>query len=91
MLYQDEIFIKINDMINLTRWYNFNIMFKYLIIEFIVAIIGFIAVATIIVHFVRLKNVRGGFKKIGLWLPVLVLVFAFFLGLAGNRTLKGSF
>jgi nitrite reductase (NO-forming) len=66
-------------------------MFKYLIWEIIAAVVGVVAFVILVVHIVKKGNVSKTIKKPGIFIPVILLVVAFFAGLISNRTYAPDF
>ena len=66
-------------------------MFTYLIFELISALVGCIAFVLILRYLWRRGHIKKIFRQKWLYIPVLLLVIAFFAGLLANRTYAPSF
>ncbi len=66
-------------------------MFKYLIIETLAAVVGGAAILFIVIHFLRQKSVVKFLKTIHFWIPFLIFVLAFFVGMFANKTYPPHF
>ncbi len=66
-------------------------MFKYLILEIISAIVGLVAFVVIVRHIWKQGHFHSIFKKKWLYVPITLIVVAFFTGLLANRTYSPDF
>lgn len=66
-------------------------MLTFLIFEILSVIAGVIALGFLIVHLFRHKSVRTAVKERGFYVPLIMLVAAFFVGLIANRTYPPNF
>lgn len=66
-------------------------MFKYLIFEMISGIVGFIAFIVIVRYVWKQGHFHSIFKQKWLYIPVALIVIAFFTGLVANKTYPPDF
>lgn len=66
-------------------------MFKYLIFEMISGIVGFIAFVIIVRYIWKQGHFHSIFKQKWLYIPVALIVIAFFTGLVANKTYPPDF
>lgn len=66
-------------------------MFKYLIFEIISGIVGFIAFIVIVRYIWKQGHFHSIFKQKWLYVPVALIVIAFFTGLVANKTYPPDF
>jgi len=60
-------------------------VFKYLVFEAIAALVGVVALISLIIHLLRWPGARF-LKEKGIYIPVILFTLAFFTGLIANRT-----
>lgn len=66
-------------------------MFKYLIFEIISALVGIVAFIMIIRYVWQKKHIHRLFEQKWLYIPVILIVIAFFAGLIANKTYPPDF
>jgi hypothetical protein len=66
-------------------------MYKYLIFEILSALVGAIAIIFIFVWLWKKKHLHRVVRKPSLYIPVTLLIIAFFAGLISNRTYSPDF
>ena len=66
-------------------------MFKYLIFEVIAALVGLVAFIAIAIYLWKQGHVHRVVKQKWLWLPIVLLVLAFFAGLVAHKTYPPDF
>lgn len=66
-------------------------MFKYIIFEVVSGVVGAAALIVIIISLWRKKNVNLFIKQKRLYIPVALIVIAFFTGLVANKTYPPNF
>lgn len=66
-------------------------MFIYLIFEIIAALVGAIALIALFVHLAKMPSFRGALRRRGIYIPIILFVAAFFIGLISNRTYAPDF
>jgi len=82
---------KIDDFHN---WHNFRIitdMLTYIIFEMVSALVGVIAIVLIIRQFFKYAHLFMFLKKKAVFIPLILLIIAFFTGLLSNRTYVPDF
>jgi nitrite reductase (NO-forming) len=66
-------------------------MFKYIILETISFIIGFIAFVTLLAYLYKKPNIRIAIKQKGFYIPAIFFSVAFFIGFLSNKTYAPNF
>ena len=66
-------------------------MFTFLILEILSAVIGVAALGILIVNLLRYKSIRTTIKERGIYIPIILIVIAFFSGLIFNKTYPPDF
>jgi len=66
-------------------------MFKYIIFEFISAVVGGLAIIIILIQFLKYKNIFPFLKRKTVFLPIILLIVVFFIGLIANKTYPPDF
>ena len=66
-------------------------MFGYLIVEILAALVGVIAVLYIVFHFLRQPSTLSYIKGKHFWIPLVIFIVAFFVGMFGNKTYQPHF
>lgn len=66
-------------------------MFTYLIFEIASWVIGLVALTVLFLHIAKYPTIRAFIKKPGIYIPAILFVIAFFVGLIANRTYPPDF
>jgi len=66
-------------------------MFTFLILEILSAVIGVAALGILIVNLLRYKSIRTTIKERGIYIPIILIVIAFFSSLIFNKTYPPDF
>ena len=66
-------------------------MFTYLILEILSAVVGVIAFGILVISLLRHESVRALIRERGVYIPIVLLVIAFFSGLMFNKTYPPDF
>ncbi len=66
-------------------------MFTYLIFEILSAVVGVTALIVLAIHLIKKPEIHSLLKKPGIYIPILLFVFAFFSGMISNKTYAPDF
>ena len=66
-------------------------MYTYLFFEVISALIGVVALGILIVHMMRYETVRAVIQKRSIYIPIILLIAAFFTGFISHKTYAPNF
>ena len=66
-------------------------MFTFLILEILSAVIGVATLGILIVNLLRYKSIRTTIKERGIYIPIILIVIAFFSSLIFNKTYPPDF
>lgn len=66
-------------------------MFTYLILEMLAAIIGGLSLLFVVVYFIKKPSVYKTIKKKSVYIPIILFIAAFFMGLLSNKTYPPDF
>lgn len=66
-------------------------MFTYLIFEILSAVVGVTAIIVLFVHLAKMPTIHNVIKRRGMYIPILLFVVVFFIGLVANKTYPPDF